>query len=74
MADLDALQVEQVKVLMMAVAEGRESIACFELDWSYLNRRAKSEERAFAITGLEAFPDSTTRGKPGRKGRTDGAI
>jgi hypothetical protein len=67
MEDLDPVQVEQIRALMRAVAEGKESIACFEIDWSYLNRRAKSEERAFAITGLEAFPDSTTRGKPGRK-------
>jgi len=74
MADLDPVQVEQVKALMRAVSDGTESIACFDLDWSYLNRRAKSEERAFAITGLEAFPDSTTRGKPGRKGRTDGSV
>jgi hypothetical protein len=74
MAELDAGQVEQIRALMRAVADGTESIACFELDWGYLNRRAKSEERAFKITGLEAFPDSTTRGKPGRKGRTDGAV
>lgn len=71
MADLDPVQVEQIRNLMRAVAEGKESIACFELDWGYLNRRAKSEERAFAITGMEAFPDSTTRGKGGRKGRSD---
>lgn len=74
MEDLDPVQVEQVKALMRAVADGTESIACFEIDWSYLNSRARSEERAFAITGLEAFPDSTTRGKPGRKGRADGAV
>ena len=69
MADLSPAQLEQVRVLLRAVADGTEPMACFAIDWGYLNRRAKAEEKTFAIAGMESFPDSNTRGKGGRKVR-----
>ena len=61
------LQAGYVRALMRACADGLESLACFAIDWGYINKRAKAEGRAFRMVGLEAYQESSTRAKPGRR-------
>ncbi len=65
--NLSPINAGHIRALMRAAADGLESLACFAIDWGYINRRAKAEGKAFRITGLEAFQESSTRAKPGRR-------
>jgi hypothetical protein len=65
--DLSPMQAGEIRKLMRAAADGLESLACFSIDWGYINRRAKAEGKAFRMVGVEAFQDSSTRAKPGRR-------
>jgi hypothetical protein len=65
--DLSPMQVEEIRKLMRAAADGLESLAAFSIDWGYINKRAKAEGKAFRMVGLEAYQDSSTRAKPGRR-------
>ncbi len=65
--DLSPMQAGEIRKLMRAAADGLESLAAFSIDWSYINRRAKAEGKAFKMTGLEAYQESSTRAKPGRR-------
>lgn len=62
-------QVAEVKVLLQAIVDGKATLACIAIDWSYANKRAKAEQRAMEIPGLEAFDESGTRAKPTRRAR-----
>jgi hypothetical protein len=65
--DLSPMQAGEIRKLMRAAADGLESLACFSIDWGYINRRAKAEGKAFRMAGVEAYQDSSTRAKPGRR-------
>ncbi len=65
--NLSPIEAGHIRALMRAAADGLESMACFAIDWSYINHRAKAEGKAFKMTGLEAFQESSTRAKPGRR-------
>lgn len=67
--EMSLAQVGEVKALLQAIVEGKAPLACIAIDWSYVNKRAKAEERAMEIPGLEAFAESGTRAKATRTKR-----
>jgi hypothetical protein len=66
MEQLTTAQRHQVIELMKAVIEGKAPMAAFELSWSYLNKRAKSDKGTLAIAGIEAFEEGSVRAKGSR--------
>lgn len=67
MADLTAPQQSQVRELMAAVIAGTLPLTLFEINWSVLNDRAKGEKGTLALPGIEAYEETGTRAKPGRR-------
>lgn len=67
MADLPPALVAKVHDAMRAVLEGKAPLTIFEIDWTTLNSRAKSDKKTFAIPGFEAYDAGSTRGKPGAR-------
>lgn len=63
MADLTDAQRVQVLDLMRAVVDGKAPIACFELSWPYLSKRAKADKSTLAIPGIEAYDGGGVRAK-----------
>ena len=59
---MSAHQQEQVRGILGLIATGNVPLAaCRGLDWSYLNKRAAAEKRAFDIPHLEAFDEGGLR-------------
>lgn len=52
---LDEKQLEQVRRLMLACTRGEVPLMAFEINWSYLNRRASSDKTTFDVPELEAY-------------------
>ena len=69
MADLSAAQRQAILGLMKDVVEGRAPLAVFELNWSYLNSRAKADKKTLAIPGIEAVEIGSVRAKSARATR-----
>jgi hypothetical protein len=63
MAEITPEQRAQVLELMAAVIAGTQPITVFEINWSVLNNRAKSDKGTLAITGIEAYADGAVRSK-----------
>ena len=64
--DISALtpaQRAQVLVLLKAIIDERAPITAIAIDWSYLNKRAKSDKSTLRIPGIEAFEDGGVRAK-----------
>lgn len=61
--ELDKAQWTEIAQLMLDVAEGKAPRACFEINWSYLNSRAKSDKSTLAVTGIEAYAEGGVRSK-----------
>lgn len=66
MADLTPAQRLKVLELLRAVLEGKAPIACFEIAWPYLKKRAKADESTLAIPGIEAYDAGGVRAKGSR--------
>lgn len=66
MAELTPQQREQVFLCLRAILDGKAPLACLEIDWSYLNNRAKADKATFAIPGFEAFEVGGLRAKAKR--------
>lgn len=60
---LSAPQRAKVLETMKAVLEGRAPLAVFEINWSYLDKRAKADKSAMGIPGFEAFQVGGVRAK-----------
>lgn len=67
MSDLSPAQRLAVMQAMKAVLDGRAPIAVFEINYTYLNQRARADKKAFALDGFEVYEDGSTRGKGGRR-------
>lgn len=63
MAEITPEQRARVLELMADIIKGTQPITCFELNWSVLNARAKSDKGTLAITGIEAFADGGVRSR-----------
>jgi len=66
MNQLSLAQQQQVRRLMLAVAEGKAPLTVFEIDWAYLNGRAVSDKTTLDIPEIEAFDEGGLRSKPAR--------
>jgi hypothetical protein len=63
MTDLTPAQKVHVLTAMKAAFEGRSPLQVFEINWTYLNARARADKNAFSIEGFEVYEDGGTRGK-----------
>lgn len=68
MQDLTPAQWEKVRGLLQCIVDGTAPRAAIELNWSYLNSRAKADKSTLSISGIEAFADGGVRSK-GSRGR-----
>lgn len=59
----------QFLILLKAVLDGRAPIAAVTPNWSYLSKRAKSDESTLAIPGIEAYDAGGVRAKATRARR-----
>lgn len=66
MADLTPGQREQVLVALRAVLDGKAPLVVFEINYSYLDARARADKSTFAIPGFEAFDQGGIRAKSTR--------
>lgn len=66
-AGMDAAERAHVLDLLKAILEDTAPLAAIELNWRYLDARAKADQKTFNITGIEAYADGGTRAKGGRK-------
>ena len=66
--DLSPMQWAEFAQLLRDVADGKAPRNVVEIDWSYLNSRAKSDKSTLTITGIEAFAEGSVRAK-GSRGR-----
>jgi hypothetical protein len=67
MAELTPAQQAVVLELVKAVAAGAVPLTALDLNWSYLNARAKAEKGTLAIPGIAPYEEQGTRAKPGRR-------
>lgn len=67
MTDLTPAQKVHVLAAMKAAFEGRSPLQVFEINWTYLNARARADKGAFSIEGFEVYEDGGTRAKGARK-------
>lgn len=63
---LTPAQRETVLRLLTAIVAGKAPLNAIELNWKYLNQRAKSDKSALAITGIEAYEEGSVRAKSTR--------
>lgn len=66
---IDALtpaQRAKILELVKAIAEGRAPLLAIDLNWKWLNARAKADKTAMGVPGIEAFKVSGLKGKGGR--------
>jgi hypothetical protein len=68
MAELSVAQWTEVQRLLRDIIDGKAPSKAIELNWSYLNDRAKGDGLTLAITGIEAFKEGGARAK-GRRGK-----
>jgi len=66
MEQLSTAQRHQVIELLKAVLDGKAPLAALEINWSYLNKRAKADKSALGIAGVEAFEEGSVRAKNSR--------
>lgn len=59
----------EVFKLLRGILAGTDPLASIALDWSYLNKRAKADEKTMAISGIEAFEVGSVRAKAQRGAR-----
>ena len=67
MAKLAAEELNCVRSAMKAVLEGRAPVTIFEINWGWINARAKADKRTFAIEGFVAEDIGSLRAKPGAR-------
>lgn len=65
--NLTAAQRERVMALIADIAAGQQPLACVELNWTYLDKRASADKSTLQITGIQAYEEESTRGKGVRK-------
>ena len=63
---LSAEQRRSLFALMHAVLDGKAPLACVEINWPYLNKRARADKGTLAIAGIEAFEEGSVRAKSTR--------
>jgi len=66
---MDALSVPQrhrVLELLRAILDGKAPLTALDLNWSYLNKRAKADKNTLTIAGIEAFEEGSVRAKSTR--------
>lgn len=66
MEQLSAAQRHRVFELLRAILDGKAPLAAVELNWSYLNKRAKADKSTLAIPGVEAYEEGGVRAKSTR--------
>lgn len=59
----------EVLKLLKAILDGRAPLAAIEVNWPYLNKRAKADKSTLAIPGIAPFEEGSTRAKPTSRGR-----
>jgi hypothetical protein len=64
MAKLSAEELHCIRNAMKAVLEGRAPVTIFEINWSWVNARAKADKKTFAIEGFVAEDLGSLRAKP----------
>jgi hypothetical protein len=67
MAKLSAEELHCVRSAMKAVLEGRAPVTIFEINWSWVNARAKADKKTFTIEGFVAEDIGSLRAKPGAR-------
>lgn len=65
-ADFTVAQRGQALTLLKAILDGRAPLTAVEINWSYLNSRAKADKSTLAIPGIEAFEVGGVRAKSAR--------
>jgi hypothetical protein len=66
MADLSTAQRAHVLEAMQACLEGKAPLVVFEINWSYLDQRARADKSTFNIPGFETYMVGGTRAKSSR--------
>jgi hypothetical protein len=56
-------QWQRVRELLCAIVEGTAPRAAIQVNWSYLNKRAKADKSTLQIPGIEAFDEGGVRAK-----------
>lgn len=69
MAELSTAQRQTILGAMKDVVEGRAPMAVFEINWSYVNNRAKADKSTLNIPGFEAIEIGSVRAKSTRGSR-----
>lgn len=59
----NAAQLEGFRTLLQAILQGHVPVAAVQVDWAYLDRRAKAEKTSFDIPGIEAYDEGGLRAK-----------
>jgi hypothetical protein len=66
---LSTAQRHKVIDMLKAILDGKAPLAAIEINWPYLNKRAKSDKSALAIAGIEAYEEGSVRAKGSRSSR-----
>lgn len=64
--DLTPAQRVKVFELLKAIVDGKAPLAAIEINWSYLNKRAKADKGTLAIAGIEPYEEGGVRAKGSR--------
>jgi hypothetical protein len=56
----------KVLELLPAIVDGKAPLAAVEINWPYLNKRAKADKSTLAIAGIEAYEEGSVRAKGSR--------
>ena len=57
----------QVFALLRDILDGKAPLGAIELNWKYLNARAKADRKTMSIAGVEPYQDTGLRAKSGRR-------
>jgi ribosome assembly protein YihI (activator of Der GTPase) len=63
---LTPAQRAKVLTLLAAIVDGKAPLAAVEVNWPYLNKRAKADKGTLAIVGIEAYEEGGVRAKGSR--------
>lgn len=63
---LTPVQRAAAMTLLRAIVDAEQPLVGIQIDWAYWNKRAKSDQAALEVPGIEAFPQEGLRAKPSR--------
>lgn len=66
MVNLSPAQRLQIFTTLQAILEGKAPLNAIEINWSYINSRAKADKATFQIVGFESWEDVGVRARPTR--------